>query len=241
MPLDSKAANTSTTSPELTSGQTTPYVRHLTLADVDACVKLENEVFPPPERCSREKFIYRLRVCPELSIGLFLPVPPVATVEWPLTVGSLAPQFQEILLAQTVSTKCVGTVVTDDAMGLPVEFDPSSERYRNPKLPGWSSSNLYLSKLGHQEAGQTLGLHSLAVLPRYQGSGYGKFILKAYIQRMRDAGVAKRIALIAHDHLIKFYKRFGFIDMGVSKVVLGGGGWHDMVGDFKTIPPYSHH
>jgi len=160
----------------------------------------------------------------------------LATADVSRTTESSAPVSQEILLAQAVGSKCINTVVTDDAMGLPPEFDPSSERYQDPKLPGWDSSNLPPSKLGHQEAEQTLGLHSLGVLPKYQGKGYGKIMLKAYIERMRDAGVAKRIALIAHDHLVGFYKGFGFVDIGESEVRLGGGGWRNMVGDFKTIP-----
>jgi GNAT superfamily N-acetyltransferase len=159
-----------------------------------------------------------------------------ATAELSRTTDSMATVSQEILIAHAVGTKCINTVVTDDSMGLPPEFDPSSERYRDPKLPGWDSSNLPPSKFGHQEAEQTLGLHSLGVLPEYQGKGYGKIMLRAYIERMRAAGIAKRIAIIAHDHLVGFYKGFGFADIGESEVRLGGGGWRNMVGDFKTIP-----
>lgn len=32
-----------------------PYLRSLTLSDVDSCVKLEESTFPPQERCTREK------------------------------------------------------------------------------------------------------------------------------------------------------------------------------------------
>ena len=32
-----------------------PYVQSLKLSDVESCVRLEEETFPPQERCSREK------------------------------------------------------------------------------------------------------------------------------------------------------------------------------------------
>ncbi|KAH0544324.1 hypothetical protein FGG08_001587 [Glutinoglossum americanum] len=146
------------------------------------------------------------------------------------TTDSSAPEFKEVLLAHAVSTKCIGPLVTDDAMGLPAEFDPLSEKRRDPKLPDWGSSSFSPSPLGHQEAGQTLGLHSLGVLPEFQGRGYGKAVLKSYIQRMQDANVAQRIAIITYNHLIEFYKEFGFIDKGRSEAKFGGGDWHDMVG-----------
>jgi GNAT superfamily N-acetyltransferase len=156
-------------------------------------------------------------------------MPIATTATSPRIMESPTSKPKEVLLAHTVSTKCVDAVVTDNAMGLPAEFDPSSERYQDPKLRGWRSSNPSPSLLGHQEAGQTLGLHSLGVLPAYQGKGFGKTILKAYIQRMGDTGVARRIALITHERLINFYKNFGFIYKGRSRVSFGGGDWHDMV------------
>jgi hypothetical protein len=68
IPPDLTAAKPFTMSPELhlspsNSPEQSPateqllrvYARPLTLADAEACFKLENEVFPPPERCSREK------------------------------------------------------------------------------------------------------------------------------------------------------------------------------------------
>lgn len=32
-----------------------PYTQTLTLSDVESCVRLEDETFPPHERCTREK------------------------------------------------------------------------------------------------------------------------------------------------------------------------------------------
>lgn len=90
------------------------------------------------------------------------------------------------------------------------------------------------STLGHKEAGRTICVHSLAVLPEYQGKGLGKTLMKAYIQRMESHGVADRVALIAHEGLIKYYEGFGYVNKGKSAVKFGGGGWYDLVKDLKS-------
>ena len=72
-------------------------------------------------------------------------------------------------------------------------------------------------------------MHSLAVLPAYQGMGLGKTIMKAYVQRMESSGIANRCALLAHDPMVQFYKPLGFVNRGESKCCFGGGGWKDMV------------
>ena len=35
-----------------------PYIQALSLSDLESCVALENAIFPPQERCSREKVSY---------------------------------------------------------------------------------------------------------------------------------------------------------------------------------------
>lgn len=47
---------------------------------------------------------------------------------------------------------------------------------------------------------------------------------------METAGIADRIALLAHGNLIDFYQKTGFENKGQSEVTFGGGGWNDMVG-----------
>ena len=63
----------------------------------------------------------------------------------------------------------------------------------------WNSKNPGVSNLGHQEAGRTIVLHSVAVLPQFQGRGIGKILMMAYMQQMNGAGIADRLALIAHE------------------------------------------
>lgn len=82
---------------------------------------------------------------------------------------------------------------------------------------------------GHKENGRTLALHSLAVLPAFQNQGLGKIILKSYIQRMSTSGVADRVAILAHDGLVKYYEGVGYVPKGKSEATFGGGGWNSLV------------
>ena len=148
--------------------------------------------------------IYRLNKCPEFSLGLFTTMPSDAEGD----------NQTEVLMAQILATKCMGEVVTDDAMALPSE-----------ELHGGSQEQMS----GHQEEGRTIAIHSLAVLPQHQKRGFGKMILKAYVDRMRPSGLADRISLLAHDHLLAFYERAGFENRGQSATQFGGGGWTDLV------------
>jgi GNAT superfamily N-acetyltransferase len=63
----------------------------------------------------------------------------------------------------------------------------------------WETASTVGNKAGHQEDGRTICVHSLAVLPEYQGTGIGRTIMMAYMQQMNGAGIADRLALIAHD------------------------------------------
>lgn len=56
-------------------------------------------------------------------------------------------------------------------------------------------------------------------------------LMKSYEQRMETSGIADRIALLAHEHLVRMYERMGFVDKGRSPVRFGGGGWTSLVDD----------
>lgn len=62
----------------------------------------------------------------------------------------------------------------------------------------WESGSTDDLKIGHHEDGRTISIHSLGVLPSYQGAGIGRTIMMAYMQQMNCAGIADRLALIAH-------------------------------------------
>ena len=115
-----------------------------------------------------------------------------------------------------IATKTLAPAVTDESMDIP------PHRASNP-------SHKDEDPRGHRERGQTIALHSLAVLPGFQKRGLAKVLMRAYEQRMEGSGVAERIALLAHDHLVGMYEGMGFENRGISGVVFGGGGWNDLV------------
>lgn len=127
---------------------------------------------------------------------------------------SASPDKKSVLVAQVIATRCTARTVTDESMNIPSTSQPAVDL-----------AEFY----GHHEHGRTIAVHSLAVLPAYQGQGLGKTIIKAYMQRMNGSGIADRIALLAHDQLVGFYEGVGFKSKGTSEVKFGGGGWTDMV------------
>lgn len=204
-----------------------PFVQLLSLSDLDSCVKVE-EAFPPHERCSKEKvchraltFIsllltlsklrYRLTRCPELSLGVFS-LPPKS--EWR---DGQRPE-RACLIAHIIATRTASPTVTDKSMELPDHWESKQ-----------MNSSISNPAVGHEEGGSTIAIHSLAVLKEHQGKKLGTMLMKAYVQRIKEAATAERVALIAHDHLIPFYESFGFCNKGKSACQFGGGGWFDMV------------
>ncbi|KAK3390490.1 hypothetical protein B0H63DRAFT_116965 [Podospora didyma] len=200
-----------------------PNIRPLTVSDCESCVALENAAFPNPDhRASGEKFEYRLTTCPELSLGVFCTVVPNQAKGWKIETLASAKAVEtdrpdgavSVLLAHIVSTRACGEVVGDSDMAYPSD---------------WRSRGGKSADVGHQECGQTIALHSLAVSPKLQGCGVGKMIVKDYLQRMNSLDRTDRVSLICQDYLVSYYERFGFKHVGESKANFGGGGWHDMV------------
>ncbi|EOA83960.1 uncharacterized protein SETTUDRAFT_164303 [Exserohilum turcica Et28A] len=203
-----------------------PYSSLLNIDDLDDCDWLEHAAFDAIEAATREKLDYRLRTCGELCSGLF-------SSAYPTTCGPLGELLKtrafpsifshdsdrkRILLAHIISTKAASPLVTDDAMDYPKD---------------WKSNYQLTPPVGHNEDGRTVCLHSLCVHPKFARKGLGSILLKSYCQRIKDSGVASRIALICRDHYIPFYERAGFKKIGPSKCQYGGGNWFDMVLDFE--------
>ncbi|KAJ5666794.1 hypothetical protein N7462_011203 [Penicillium macrosclerotiorum] len=188
-----------------------PFVQLLSVSNVDDCVHVE-EAFPEQERCSRDKFIYRLTRCPELSLGLFtLPV-----------IEEGKPKPRATLVGHIIATRTSEPLVTDRSMRLPSDWQNQRWTLEDDQA------------VGHEEGGSTIAIHSLAVLPSHQGKQVGSTLMKSYIHRIREAQIADRIAIIAHDHLVPFYESFGFEARGPSKCQFGGGGWTDLVLEFSN-------
>lgn len=196
-----------------------PNIRPLTMDDFESAVALEHAAFPPEHRASREKVCiipsvllepappvrslnslllttlqieYRLTACPELSMGLFCTAPPEKAKEAGLETAEAAKPVEtdradgavSVLLAHIISTASNNKVVTDDDMLYPKD---------------WKTSGLTGHKVGHQQDGRMVAIHSLAVSPKVQGCGLGKLIMKAYLQQMQQSGVADSVAILCQD------------------------------------------
>ena len=162
-----------------------------------------------------------------MTLGLFAtagpnsPLSSAPTAAYAHPPDSKAPGKKGVLLAHVVATKCNDKTVSDESMDFP---------------PEWRKGVSESDRRGHQEHGRTIALHSLAVIPAYQRIGLGKTIMRSFIQRMETSGVADRIALLAHNHLVAFYESFGFVNRGESAAQFGGGGWNDMVNRNPSFP-----
>lgn len=204
-----------------------PLVQTLNPSYIDGCAKLEAAAFPADQAASREKFVYRLTVCGELSLGLFTtsddaPAQVVTASTAHVVESGAAPERKEFLLAHICATKTRNELISDDDMKVP-------PNWRDQPHPADAT-------VGHQEDGRTIALHSLAVEPKFQGQGLGRTLLKAYVQRMQNSGVADRISILTYDRLVSFYESAGFENRGASKAQYGGGGWVDMVLVFPENP-----
>lgn len=91
-----------------------------------------------------------------------------------------------VLLAHIIATRCRGDIITDADMAYPQEWRSQAGRAAGQDV-------------GHQEGGRTVGLHSLAVLPRLHRCGIGQTIMKAYLDQMKCCGLVDRVALICQD------------------------------------------
>ena len=132
---------------------------------------------------------------------------------------------QRRLIGHVVSTRTPAPSVNEASMGI-----PSNWKTRRSSLPSSTEDE----PVGHQDLGGTICVHSLAIAPEFQKMGLGSVLMKSYIQRMKDSKIADRLALLAHDHLVPFYKGLGFENMGPSVVKSHGGNWNNMVLIFAT-------
>lgn len=143
-----------------------------------------------------QQFIYRLTKCGELCLGMFCTMVPGSGVEAETFATGRPVETKRrngaisVLIGHIVAAKTTTPLVTDDSMDYPRD---------------WNSETPTPSRLGHQEGGRTIVLHSVAVLPRFQGRGLGSVLMMAYMQQMNGAGIADRLALIAHDVSIALF------------------------------------
>lgn len=129
-------------------------------------------------------------------------------------------------MAMIVATRTPAPGVTDASMDYPRDW-----RTQKSTLPQSDTDE----PLGHQEVGRTIAIHSLVVSPEHRNKGLATVLMRSYVQRIKDSKIAERIALLAHQELVPFYKTFNFEDMGPSSCTFGGGGWNNMVSGLESF------
>lgn len=208
-------------------------IRPLTIEDLEQCEALESKGFPAAERCTREKFEYRLTVCPELCSGLFvreyghkynaINLPEVAEKlaaahneeeddddddddELPIKLAVV----KETLIGHIIATKIQLNRITDDAMEVPTDEKPHT---------------------GNIEHSRYIGIHGLVVDPEWQGKNLGTLLMHDYIQKLLNQDLGSKVVIIAHKPLIPFYEKIGFNNHGESACKFAGETWYDLTID----------
>lgn len=74
-------------------------------------------------------------------------------------------------------------------------------------------------------------LLTLAILPDYQSKGYGKQLMRAMIQVVKDRQ-QRGLSLTCLEHLVPYYEHLGFSLGQLSESKLGGLDWYDMYIEF---------
>jgi len=85
----------------------------------------------------------------------------------------------------------------------------------------------------HNPLGKNLVIFGVDISPDFQGKGYSKILMNAYIEEAKKNNRSK-IILTCKKHLISYYESFGYILHGLSNSVHGGSEWFDMVLDLDN-------
>jgi ribosomal protein S18 acetylase RimI-like enzyme len=81
--------------------------------------------------------------------------------------------------------------------------------------------------IGHTPDGKNMVVFALAVLPEFQKRGIAHQLMSRFIEDAR-VGKKKNVLLMCKRHLIAYYERMGFTQVGLSKSTHGGAEWHEM-------------
>ena len=75
-------------------------------------------------------------------------------------------------------------------------------------------------------------MFGLDVLPEHRRKGYAGQLMRALIEHSREDGRCGCM-LTCKEHLLPYYTRFGFRNLGVSLSQHGGAVWYDMILEFS--------
>lgn len=79
----------------------------------------------------------------------------------------------------------------------------------------------------HEPDGDWQAVFGLDVLPQWRRQGCAALLMETLIADARQAG-RKGCILTCKEHLIHYYARFGYENLGISQSVHGGAVWYDM-------------
>lgn len=80
----------------------------------------------------------------------------------------------------------------------------------------------------NHDQGNVLCIHSVVIAEQYRGKGYGRYMLKSYLDKIRNTTNIKYVLLMSKRMLVPFYESLGFEELGPSDVVLGKDQWIEM-------------
>ncbi|MDY0235405.1 MAG: GNAT family N-acetyltransferase [Gudongella sp.] len=83
----------------------------------------------------------------------------------------------------------------------------------------------------HNPEGEYQSIFGLDVVPQYQHQGIAAKLMEHMITMARNSG-RKGLILTCKEHLLDYYSRFGFGNMGLSESSHGGAVWFDMLLEF---------
>lgn len=83
----------------------------------------------------------------------------------------------------------------------------------------------------HLESGTYQAVFGLDVLPEYRRQGCAAMLMRTLIQDAKEHG-RKGCILTCKEHLLNYYAKFGYKNLGISASVHGGATWYDMVLEF---------
>ena len=80
----------------------------------------------------------------------------------------------------------------------------------------------------HNPDGIYQAIFGFAVIPEYRGKGVAQKLMQGIIDLTRERG-KKGLTLTCKEHLIEYYGKYGYENMGVSESSHGGAVWYDLV------------
>ena len=118
-------------------------------------------------------------------------------------------------------------IATLESLCFPKAEAASKESFSSRLKAKDLKDEMYENTSYHQEKGNWQMIFGVETHPSYQKLGLASFTMKHFIKQAQEEN-RLGIVLTCKKELLPFYKRFGFIDEGVSSSEHGGVIWHQM-------------